>query len=90
MKVLRSTNWKLLGYLASCTFLGGQPAFLFQHKTYDDVSVLNVAKYVDVEHDKVFFFDAKSKEKVYVSHSDEDALSDELLTEMRHTCESSF
>lgn len=90
MKVLRSNSWKLLGYLASCAFLGGQPAFLFQHKSYEDVTVLKATKYVDVEHDKVFFFDAKSKDKVYVSHSDEDALSDELLSEMRHICEKSL
>lgn len=86
MKVLRSKDWKLIGYLASCAFLGSQPAFLFQHKNYEDVLVLNAAKYIDVEHDKVFFFDAKSKEKVYASRSCRDTQSEELVTELRAIC----
>lgn len=87
MKVLRSKEWRLLGYLANCVFLGSQPAFLFQHKDYRDVLVLNEAKYVDVENDKVFFFDAKSKEKIYVSRSSRDDLSESLVTELRQQCQ---
>lgn len=86
MKVLRSKDWKLIGYLAHCAFMGSAPAFLFQQKTYGDVLVLNEAKYIDVEHDKVFFFDANSSKKVYASRSCRDTESEQLVSQLRAIC----
>jgi hypothetical protein len=86
MKILRSKDWVLLGMVANSFVLGNKPAFLFQHRGYGDVLVLNEAKYIDVENDKVFFFDAESKNKIHVSKSDKDRHSESLVHDLRNRC----
>ena len=86
MKILGSKDWVLLGMLAECVTLGNRPAFLFQHKDYEDVLVLNEAKYIDVENNKVFFCDANSKEKIYVSRACECHESESLVADLRARC----
>lgn len=72
--------------LTKSLILGNKPAFLFQHKDYGDVLVLNGAKYIDVENDKVFFCDANSKEKIYVSRACESHDSESLVADLRARC----
>lgn len=86
MKILRSKDWVLLGMLANSLTLGNKPAFLFQHRDYGDVLVLNEAKYIDVENDKVFFCDANSKEKIYVSRACKSHESESLVQDLRTRC----
>lgn len=86
MKILRSKDWVLLGFIAESLCLGSKPAFLFQHKAYEDVLVLNEAKYIDVDTNTVFFCDANSPDKIYVSRASENPVSESLVHDLRERC----
>lgn len=86
MKILRSKDWVLLGFLANAAFMGHKPAFLFQHRAYEDVLALNEAKYIDVESNTVLFFDANSKDKIYASRSCETSEALSLVQDLRERC----
>lgn len=57
MKILKDTDWTPVGYVEWFEPMQ-QPVFLFQHKRFGDVVVLNVAKFINVTADIVYFYDA--------------------------------
>lgn len=69
MKILRSTEWEPVGFQEEFSFSDHQPVFFFRHRKYEDIVALNVAKYVDVMNNIVYFFNASAKEKVCVSRN---------------------
>jgi len=87
VKVLRNTDWELVGFRAQCDAYNGRPAFLFQHRKFFDVLVLNEAKYVDVMNNFVFFLNAKDKEKVRVSERCKNSVSTNMVRELLSLCE---
>lgn len=61
MRVLRNTEWDPIGWVDIFPGIEG-PAYLFRHKQYGDVVTLKVAKWIDVPHNKVYFYDAEHRE----------------------------
>lgn len=82
MKVLRDTDWKLLGFKQKCDVFNDKPAFLFQHRKFVDVLVLNEAKYIDVANNIVYFLNTNDKEKVRVSAQTKKRISDAPVLEV--------
>lgn len=66
MRILRDSEWKLVGFKKT-GFNGAGPSFLFQHRLYEDVLVLNEAKLIVSGPNLVLFFDAKADKKISVS-----------------------
>lgn len=87
MKILRDTDWKLLGFKEHCDVLDNKPAFLFQHRKFFDVLVLNEAKYVDVANNIVYFLNVKDKEKVRVSAQTRKRVSELPVLDLAKLCE---
>lgn len=86
MKVLRNTDWDLIGFQRKCAFKDDQPVFLFQHRKFRDILVLNEAKYVDVMNNIVVFCKASAKQKVCVSGSHVTSKSEKLVRDLRAKC----
>lgn len=86
MKVLRDTDWDLIGFQRRCAFKENEPVFLFQHRKFRDVLVLNEAKYIDVMNNIVVFCRAKAKQKVCVSGSNVTSKSDKLVRDLKAKC----
>lgn len=62
MKVLRSTDWELIGWLPSLKG-SNYPVFIFRNLNYAEYHALTKVKFVDVKTNTVYFLDA-SKKKV--------------------------
>lgn len=61
MKVLRNTDWELIGWLPS---LKGSkyPVFIFKSLQYEEIQALTEVKFVDVKANQVYFLNAINKE----------------------------
>lgn len=57
MKVLRSTEWEPVCFMANFEPMH-TPVFIFKHKRWQGMMALNVAKFVDVAADFIYFLDA--------------------------------
>lgn len=66
MRIIRDSDWKLVGYRKK-DLITKKPVFLFQHRQYGDILVLNEAKYIMVGQNIVLFFNASQEEKISVS-----------------------
>lgn len=88
MKVLRDKDWEVIDYVDHVKYYNNQPAFIFRHRQYKDILVLNVAKYVDVSRNIVYFFDASAEKKVCVSRNTVKTSEVEaLIHRVEHFCE---
>lgn len=61
MKILRSSEWEPMAWCEHVPGIEG-PAYLFYHKRYFDVVALNVVKWIDVTANRVYFYNANTKE----------------------------
>lgn len=86
MKVLRDTEWKPVGFDGNFSPIGGKPVFFFQHKKHGDILALNVAKYIDVVNNIVYFFDSSKKEKVCVSANKRKSVSPNSIQGLLQKC----
>lgn len=59
MKVLRSTEWEPSFWVPN--FPGMGPAYLFRHREFNDILALKVAKYVDVEANDTYVYNAETR-----------------------------
>lgn len=67
VKILRSDEWEPLVHWAYFEPMQG-PVYFFRHKRFNDIVALNVAKYIDLVANIVYFYNAE-KHEVSVSHS---------------------
>ena len=58
MKVLRDLDWEPIGYLTDSEIFQGS-VVLFRNKKWEDITALNVVKYIDTAADIVYFIDAQ-------------------------------
>lgn len=86
MKVLRDTEWEPVGFDENFLPSGGRPVFFFQHRKHRDILALNVAKYIDVVNNIVYFFDSSKKEKVCVSANRKKSVSQTSIHGLLQKC----
>lgn len=65
MKVIRDDEWRLIGFDNGFKAEG---AFVFEHKRFGDIMILQKVKYIIKELNIVLFFDALAEKVVSVSN----------------------
>lgn len=86
VKILRDTDWEPVGYQGNFQPAGGKPVFFFRHRKHQDIVALNVAKYIDVVNNVVYYFNAQRKVKVSVSESAKEAVSKSNIQGLLNKC----
>lgn len=88
MKIVRNTNWKLIGFEENSKYLKS-PAFVFSSIQDEDVTLaLKVAKYIDVDNNIVIFLNSENEleSRICKSWSETRGFATQLVKQLRKVC----